>query len=57
TMSALLYGVCNKPILISIVTNMQEFKIGVSMDYGVLVIGICYIALGIIFKLDRKRFT
>lgn len=57
TMSALLYGVYNRPISISIVTNMQEFKIGVSMAYGVLVIGICYIALGIIFKLDRKRFT
>ncbi|AKP44052.1 TPA: hypothetical protein P1M42_001881 [Clostridioides difficile] len=56
-MSALLYGVCNKPISVSIVINMQEFKIGVSMAYGVLVIGICYIALGIIFKLDRKRFT
>ncbi|HBG5345355.1 TPA: iron ABC transporter permease [Clostridioides difficile] len=57
TMSALLYGVYNRPISISIVTNMQEFKIGVSMAYGLLVIGICYIALGIIFKLDRKRFT
>lgn len=57
TMSALLYGVCNKSISVSIVINMQEFKIGVSMAYGVLVIGICYIALGIIFKLDRKRFT
>ncbi|CCL81348.1 hypothetical protein WIS05_14755 [Clostridioides difficile] len=56
-MSALLYGVCNKSISVSIVINMQEFKIGVSMAYGVLVIGICYIALGIIFKLDRKRFT
>lgn len=39
-MSALLYGVCNKPISISIVTNMQEFKIGVSMAYGVLVYAI-----------------
>jgi len=56
TMSALLYGVYNRPISISIVTNMQEFKIGISMAYGVLVIGICYVALGIIFKLDRKRF-
>ncbi|EML6499541.1 TPA: hypothetical protein ACP6IR_002351 [Clostridioides difficile] len=56
-MSALLYGVYNRPISISIITNMQEFKIGVSMAYVVLVIGVCYIALGIIFKLDRKRFT
>ena len=56
TMSALLYGVYNRPISISIITNMQEFNIGISMAYGVLVIGICYIALGIVFKLDRKRF-
>ncbi|HBF6469265.1 TPA: hypothetical protein KOS98_001028 [Clostridioides difficile] len=42
-MSALLYGVYNRPISISIVTNMQEFKIGVSMAYVVLVIGICYL--------------
>lgn len=56
TMSALLYGVYNRPISISIVTNMQEFNIGISMAYGVLVIGICYIALGLIFKLDKKRF-
>lgn len=56
TMSALLYGVYNRPISISIVTNMQEFNIGVSMAYGVLVILICYIALGMIFKLDKERF-
>ena len=56
TMSALLYGVYNRPISISIVTNMQEFNIGVSLAYGVIVIGICYIALGIIFKLDKKKY-
>lgn len=56
TMSALLYGVYNRPISISIVTNMQEYHIGISLAYGVIVIGICYIALGIIFKLDKKRF-
>lgn len=56
TMSALLYGVYNRPISISIITNMQEFNIGISMAYGVLVIAICYVALGIIFKLDKKRF-
>lgn len=56
TMSALLYGVYNRPISISIVTNMQEFNIGVSLAYGVIVIGICYIALGIVFKLDKKKF-
>lgn len=56
TMSALLYGVYNRPISISMITNMQEFNIGISMSYGVIVIVICYISLAIIFKLDKKRF-
>ena len=56
TMSALLYGVYNRPIAISMVTNMQEFYVGVSMAYGVIVIVICYISLAVIFKLDKKRF-
>lgn len=56
TISALLYGVHNRPIAISIVTNMQEFKVGVSLAYGVLVIGICYLSLAIIFKLDKKKY-
>lgn len=57
TMSALLYGVHNRPISISMVTNMQEYKIGISLAYGVIVIGICYLALALIFRLDKKRFT
>ena len=56
TMSALLYGVYNRPISISIVTNMQEYKMGLSLAYGVIVIGICYAALAVIFQLDKKRF-
>lgn len=56
TMSALLYGVYNRPIAISMVTNMQEFYVGISMAYGVIVIVICYISLAVIFKLDKKRF-
>lgn len=56
TMSALLYGVYNRPISISMVTNMQEYYVGISMAYGVIVIVICYIALAVIFKLDKKRF-
>ena len=56
TMSALLYGVYNRPISISMITNMQEFNIGLSMSYGVIVIVICYISLAVIFKLDKKRF-
>jgi len=35
---------------------MQEFNIGISMSYGVIVIVICYISLAVIFKLDKKRF-
>ena len=38
------------------VTAMQEYKMGLSLAYGVIVILICYTALGIIFKLDKKRF-
>lgn len=56
TMSALLYGVYNRPISISIVTNMQEYKVGLSLAYGVIVILICYVALSLIFKLDKRRF-
>lgn len=56
TMSALLYGVYNRPISISIVTNMQEYKVGLSLAYGVIVILICYVALSLIFKLYKRRF-
>lgn len=56
TMSALLYGVHNRPISISMVTNMQEYNVGISLAYGVIVIVICYVSLGLIFKLDKKRF-
>jgi len=41
TMSALLYGVSNKPISIAMVNAMQEFDIGLSMAYGVITILIC----------------
>ena len=50
------YGVYIRPISISKVTNMQEYYVGVSLAYGVIVIAICYIALAVIFKLDKKRF-
>ncbi len=56
TMSALLYGVHNRPISISIITNMQEYNVGISLAYGVIVIAICYIALAVIFRLDDRRF-
>lgn len=57
TMSALLYGIHNRPISISIVTNLQEYETGISLAYGVLVILVCYVALAIIFKLDKNRFV
>lgn len=57
TMSALLYGVYNRPISVSIVTTMQEYFIGVSMAYGALVIALCCILLFVILKLDAKRFS
>ena len=56
TMSALLYGVHNRPISISIITNMQEYNVGISLAYGVIVIAICYLSLAVIFKLDDRRF-
>ena len=56
TMSALLYGVHNRPVSISIITNMQEYHIGISLAYGVLVIAVCCAALAVVMKLDRKRF-
>lgn len=57
TMSALLYGIHNRPISISIVTNIQEYETGISLAYGVLVILLCYGALALIFKLDKNRFV
>lgn len=57
TMSALLYGIHNRPISISIVTNMQEYETGISLAYGVIVILVCYVALAIIFRLDKNRFV
>ena len=57
TMSALLYGVHNRPISISMITNMQEYQVGISLAYGVIVIAVCYIALALIFRLDKERFV
>lgn len=55
TMSALLYGVYNRPISVSIVTNMQEYNIGVAMAYGTLVILLCCALLFALLKLDKSR--
>ena len=57
TMSALLYGVHNRPVSISIITNMQEYHIGISLAYGVLVIAVCA-AVGLVnASLTRRRGT
>ena len=56
TVSALLYGVYNRPISISMVLNIHDFNIGISMSYGVLVIAICFVALLLLLKLDKKQF-
>lgn len=57
TMSALLYGVFNRPISISIVTNMQEYNIGIAMAYGAIVILTCCILLVALMKLGQKQFV
>ena len=56
TMSALLYGVHSRPIAVSIVTAMQEYRIGVSMAYGALVIALCCVLLIVVLRLDAARF-
>lgn len=56
TMSALLYGVYNRPISIAMVNAMQEYDIGLSMAYGMTTILICYIAMMFILNLDKEKY-
>ena len=56
TLSALLYGVHNKPISIAMVNAMQEYDIGLSMTYGVVTIVICLFAMGLILGFDKGKF-
>ena len=37
------------------VTNMQEFRVGISMAYGVIVIAVSYLALVLVLKLDKRQ--
>lgn len=53
TMSALLYGISNRPVSIAMVSAMQEFDLGLCMAYGTLVVGICIAAMLIVFRLDE----
>lgn len=55
TMSALLYGVFNRPISVSIVTSMQEYAVGTSMAYGASVIMLCSILLVVLLRVDESR--
>ncbi|MGL5256457.1 MAG: ABC transporter permease [Proteocatella sp.] len=52
TMSALLYGVSNRPVSIAMVTAMQEFDLGLCMAYGSLVILMCIVAMIIVFRFE-----
>lgn len=56
TLSALLYGVHNRPIAIAMVNAMQEYDIGLSMTYGVMTILICFAVMGLIVKLDKEKY-
>ena len=55
TMSALLYGVSNRPISIAMVTAMQEFDLGLCMAYGSLVVLICISAMVVVFRFDKTK--
>ncbi|MDO4841319.1 MAG: iron ABC transporter permease [Phoenicibacter congonensis] len=55
TMSSLLYGVFNRPISVSIITNMQEYYLGIAMALGASVILICTVLLFLILKLDKRK--
>lgn len=56
TMSALLYGVYNRPISIAMVNAMQEYDIGLSMAYGTMTILICFIVMTLILNLDKEKY-
>lgn len=56
TMSALLYGIHNRPISIAMVTAMQEYQIELSMAYGVLTVIVCFAAMFVVMKLDKERY-
>ena len=55
TMSALLYGISNRPVSIAMVTAMQEFDLGLCMAYGSLVVLICISAMVVVFRFDETK--
>lgn len=56
TMSALLYGIHNKPISIAMVNAMQEYDIGLSMAYGAMIIMICFVTMTLIFNINKGKY-
>ena len=56
TVSAFLYGVHNKPVSIAMVNALQEYDIGLSMAYGTLTVGVCFIGV-LLTQLIEKHFN
>jgi iron(III) transport system permease protein len=54
TISALLYGVHNRPVSIAMVNALHDFDVGISMAYGAIVIFLGMIFLGILSKTYGK---
>ena len=50
TISALLYGVYNKPVSIAMVNALHDYDVGISMAYGSIVIFIGLFFLGVLLK-------
>lgn len=56
TVSALLYGIHNRPISIAMVTAMQEYEIELSMAYGSLTILICFMAMILVMNFYKEKY-
>ncbi len=50
TISALLYGVHNRPVSIAMVNALHDFDVGISMAYGAIIIFLGMIFLGILYR-------
>ena len=50
TISALLYGVHNRPVSIAMVNALHDFDVGISMAYGAIIIFLGMIFLGILMR-------
>lgn len=54
TISALLYGVHNRPVSIAMVNALHDFDVGISMTYGAMIIYLGVIFLGILSRTDNS---